>query len=129
MVTGLSMRNVQLRLWSKHTKNFTWNEQRNRYHNKNTNGKHRKYTLQVKEVVKQGTIFGPIMWCAETSTVNSTGEEVNYRYGRINIGMPVFMDDIATAGKTEHVRKGINNYARMEKEKKINFGLKTTKYD
>ena len=43
--------------------------------------------------------------------------------------MPVFMDDIATAGKTEYVRKGINNYARMEKEKKINFGLKTTKYD
>ena len=69
------------------------------------------------------------MWCAETSIVHSTEEEVNYRYGKINIGMPVFMDDIGTAGKTEHVRKGINNYARMEKEKKINFGLKTTKYD
>ena len=42
--------------------------------------------------------------------------------------MPVFMDDIATAGKAEHTRKGINNCARMEKEKKISFGLKKTKH-
>ena len=61
--------------------------------------------IQVKEVVKQGTIFGPIMCCAETSTVNSTGE-VKYRYGKINIGMPIFMDDMATASKAEHVRQG-----------------------
>ena len=84
--------------------------------------------IQVKEVVKQGTIFGPIMCCAETSTVNSIGEEVKYTYGKINIGMPVFMDDIATAGKAEHIKKGINNCARMEKEKKISFGLKKAKY-
>ena len=38
-----------------------------------------------------------------------------------NIGMPVFMDDIATAGKVEHVRKGIYNCPRMEKERKISF--------
>ena len=42
--------------------------------------------------------------------------------------MPVFMDDIATAGKAEHLRKGINNCAMMEKEKEISFGLKKTKY-
>ena len=81
-----------------------------------------------KEVVKQGTIFGSIICCAETSAVNSIGEEVKYSYGKINIGMPVFMDDIATAGKAEHIRKGINNRARREKEKKISFGLKKTKY-
>ena len=82
----------------------------------------------VKEVVKQGTVFGPIMCCAETSTVNSIGEEVKYRYGKINIEMSVFMDDIVTAGKAEHIRKGINNCGRIEKEKKISFGLKKTKY-
>ena len=82
---------------------------------------------QVKEVVKQ-VIFGFIMWCAETLTVNNIGEEVSYRYAKINIGMPVFMDDIATASKAEHVRKGINNCATVEKEKKISFGLKKTKY-
>ena len=84
--------------------------------------------IQVKEVVKQGTIFGPIMCCAETSTVNRIGEEVKYSYGKINIGMPVFMDDIATAGKAEHIRKGIKNCTRMEREKKISFSLKKTKY-
>ena len=87
-----------------------------------------KENIQLKEVVKQSTIFGPIMCCAETSTVNSIGEEAKYKYGKINIGMPVFMDDIATAGKAEHVRQDINNCAWMEKEKNISFGLKKTKY-
>ena len=39
------------------------------------------------------------------------------------------MDDIATAGKAEHIRKGINNCERMEKEKKISFGLTKKIYD
>ena len=84
--------------------------------------------IQVKEAVKQDAIFGPIMCYSETSTVNSIGEEAKYRYGKINIGMPVFMNDIATASKAEHIRKGINNCAKMEKEKKISFGLKKTKF-
>ena len=42
--------------------------------------------------------------------------------------MPAFMDDIATAGKAEHIKKSINNYAKMEKENTISFGLKKTKY-
>ena len=42
--------------------------------------------IQVKKGVKQGAIFGLIMCCAETSTVISIGEEVKYRYGKINIG-------------------------------------------
>ena len=83
--------------------------------------------IQIKEVVKQGTIFEPMCY-AETSIVNSIREEVKYSYGKINIRMPVFMDDIATAGKAEHIRKGIKNCARMKREKKISFGLKKTKY-
>ena len=82
--------------------------------------------IQVKEVVKEGTIFGPIMWCAETSTVNCIGEEVKYRSGKINIGIPVFMDDTARAGNAENIRKGIKNCGRMEKEKKISFGPRKT---
>ena len=38
------------------------------------------------------------------------------------------MDGIATTDKAEHVRKGINHCARMEKEEKRTFGLKKTKY-
>ena len=61
--------------------------------------------IQVKEVVKQGIILGAITCCAEISAVNSIGEEVKYSYGKINIGMPIFMDDIATADKAESSRK------------------------
>ena len=42
--------------------------------------------------------------------------------------MPVFMDDMSKANKAEHIRKGTNDCARTEKEKKISFGLKKTKY-
>ena len=73
-------------------------------------------------MVEQDTIFGPIMCCVEISTVNNIGEELKYRYSKINIGMPVFMDNTATWWNAEHIRKGTNNCARMEKEKKISFG-------
>ena len=33
--------------------------------------------------------------------------------------MPILMDDIATEGEAEHIRKGIKNCASMEKEKKF----------
>ena len=49
-----------------------------------------------------------------------TGEEVKYRYGMINIGMPVFINDIATVGKAEHIRKGIKTVQGWKrKEEKI----------
>ena len=60
-----------------------------------------------------------------TIIVNSIGEEIKYRYDKTNIRMPVFMDDIATTCKSEHIRKHINNSAKIEKEKKISFGLKS----
>ena len=47
--------------------------------------------IQVKEVVTRDTIFGTITCCTETSNVNSIGEEVEYKYGKINIGMLVFV--------------------------------------
>ena len=50
-------------------------------------------SITVEEVVKQGTIFGPIMCCASTSRVNTIQESVKYQYGKVEIGMPVFMDD------------------------------------
>ena len=34
----------------------------------------------------------------------------------MEIGMPVYMDDIAAVGKAEDIRKGIKNCARMEIE-------------
>ena len=85
-------------------------------------------SITVEEVVKQGTIFGPIMCCASTSRVNGIQEAVKYQYGKVEIGMPVFMDDIAAVGTADNIRKGIQNCRRMEIEKKMMYGLKKTKY-
>ena len=43
--------------------------------------------------------------------------------------MSVYMDDIAAAGGIAEIRKEIiRNCAKMEKEKKMRYGLKNTKY-
>ena len=82
----------------------------------------------MEEVVKQGTIFGPIMYCVSTSRVNEILEAVKYQYGKVEIGVPVFMDDIAAVGTGDNIRKRIQNCRRMEIEKKMIYGLKKTKY-
>ena len=51
--------------------------------------------IEIKEVVKQGTTYGPIMCCASTARVNEIVGKVICKYGNIEIGMAVFMDDIA----------------------------------
>ena len=68
------------------------------------------------------------MCCASTSRVNKIQEAVKDQYGKVNIGMPVFMDDIAAVGTTDNIRKGIQNCRKMEIEKKMIYGLKKTKY-
>ena len=70
--------------------------------------------IEIKEVVKQGTTYGPTVCCASTARVNEIGEKVIYKYGNIEIGMPVFMDDIAAIGDADTIGKGIRN---MEKWK------------
>ena len=85
-------------------------------------------SITVEEVVKQGTIFGPIMCCASTSRVNEIQEAVKYQYGKVEIGMPVFMDDIAAVGTADNIRKGMQNCRRIQIEKKMVYGLKKTKY-
>ena len=76
-------------------------------------------SITVEEVVKQGTIFGPTMCCESTSRVNAIHEAVKYQYGRVEIGMPVFMDDMAAVGTADDIRTGTQNCRRMEIEKKI----------
>ena len=68
------------------------------------------------------------MCCAATSRVNNIGETSQYSYGKADIQMSVCMDDISAAGGIAEIRKGIRNCAKMEKEKKMRYGLKKTKY-
>ena len=45
------------------------------------------------------------MFCATTAKVNDVGEKVDYKYGEIEIGMSIYMDDISVAGGPEEVKK------------------------
>ena len=85
-------------------------------------------SISMKEIVKQGSIFGLRICCATTSRVNNIGETLQYSYGKVDIGMPVYIDDIAAAGGIAESRKRIRNCTKMEKEKKMRYGLKKTKY-
>ena len=64
-------------------------------------------SITAEEVVKQGPIFGPIMCCASTSIVNEIHKAVKYQYGKVEIEMSVFLDDIAAVGTADNISKGI----------------------
>ena len=74
--------------------------------------------IEIKEVVRQGTTYKTIMCCESTAKANEIGEKVICKYGNIEIGMSVFMDDIAAMGDADGRRKGIRNCRKMETEKK-----------
>ena len=85
-------------------------------------------SMKITEVVKQGSIFGPNIYCAAAAKVNDIGEKVFYRYGKIEISIAVCMDHISVTGGAEDVRKGIKKQARMEVKNKIKYILSKTKY-
>ena len=66
------------------------------------------------------------MCYAATASVNDIGENVCYKYGDTEIGMPVFMDNISAVGGAEEIRKGIRKCRKMETLKKFEYGLKKT---
>ena len=78
--------------------------------------------------MQQGTIFGLIMCCISTSRVNATQEAVIYWYSKVETDMPIFIDDITAADTADNIRKAIQNYRKMEIEKKMKYGLKKTKH-
>ena len=66
------------------------------------------------------------MCCATTAKINDVGKKVYYKYGEIEIGMSICMDDISVAGGPEEVNKGIRKYAKMEAERKIKYSINKT---
>ena len=53
---------------------------------------------------------------------------MKYQYGKVEIGIPVFMNDIAAVGTADNIKKEIQNCKGMEIEKKMIYGLKKAKY-
>ena len=86
-------------------------------------------SIKVKDTVKQGTTTGPLICCSSTVRVNDINEKVGIRYGNhLEIGMPVFVDDVCAIGCANDIRIGIRNCAAMEEIKKFTYGIEKTKY-
>ena len=83
--------------------------------------------FSVTEVVKQGTVYGPLLCCASLAKVNDIGESLIVLYGEeVEIGMPVYMDDIIAGVDADDIRKAVRKLRLMEIQKKTTFGLKKT---
>ena len=68
------------------------------------------------------------MSCVTTTKVNDVGKKVDYKYGAMEIGMSIYMDDISVARGPKEVKKGIRKFAIMKVEKKMKYSLSKTKY-
>ena len=45
------------------------------------------------------------MCCEKTAKVNDVGNRADYKYGEIEIGISIYMDDISVARGPEEVKK------------------------
>ena len=80
--------------------------------------------IEVKESVKQGTQFGPLMCCANSAQINKMREKtVTHITPELSIGTLVFVDDILAAGSKDVIEKVGQNLGRMEIEKKYIFNI------
>ncbi len=77
--------------------------------------------FQAKEIVRQGTIWGPQLCSVTTDRINKMEDDVETRVNGVIIKSPVFVDDMNGMGKAE----GIENMGRkmdvLETTKKFSF--------
>ena len=64
--------------------------------------------------MKQGTTLRSINTSTLTSKANTIQETVKYQYVKVEIGMPVFMNDIAVVGAANKIRKEMQNCIRID---------------
>ena len=85
--------------------------------------------FEVKDVVKQGTIFGPLLCCCNTAKVTTIGEDaMTVVSPEVSIGPLTYVDDIAVAGSAPIVEAGGKKLVIMEQEKKYTFNTEKTNY-
>lgn len=60
----------------------------------------------------------------QTAKVNKISEKIEVKDGEVEIGMPVFMNNIAVTGGLENVREGIKHCKKMKIETRMEYGMK-----
>lgn len=85
--------------------------------------------IQVKDIVRQGTIFGPKLCCISTQKINNRIEPLQTRITpELTIGAPVYVDDILAMGSKDTVEAAIRNTRMLEERKKFKFNRTKSKY-
>ena len=84
--------------------------------------------IEIKEVVRQGSIWGPVMCSLSTEKINSIGQKVITMYGNELIQPLTFMDDMNATGNKSTVENMIANCSQMEEEKKMTFNETKSNY-
>ena len=83
--------------------------------------------IQIKEVVRQGTIMGPILCTVETDKINAIGETSITNIGpELPIKNLIYVDDIAGIGTKDSIETVGRNLMVMEERKKFTFNNEKT---
>ena len=78
--------------------------------------------IDVSEIVKQGTIFGPIMCCVNSVKVNEMQESTaTVITPELQLKGLAYVDDVMAAGNREHIEAVGRNLREMEVKKKYTF--------
>ena len=84
--------------------------------------------VHVKEIVKQGSVFGPKLCCASTGKINEGLEVEEVVYPTVRVKAMTYVDDINSNGGKEVVEGVMVNCGIMEKEKLWEFSTKKTNW-
>ena len=84
--------------------------------------------VQVKEIVKQGSVFGPKLCCASTGKINEDLENEEVVYPTVRVKAMTYVDDINSNGGKDVVEGEMVKCGIMEKEKLWEFSTKKTNW-
>ena len=84
--------------------------------------------VEVKEIVKQGTVYGPKLCCASTGKINEGLKEVEVVFPTVSIQAMTYMDDIEGGGSAKFVQAVMNKCKEKEIEKLWEFSAKKSKW-
>lgn len=85
--------------------------------------------IEVQNIVKQGTIYGPTLCSISTDKINRIEEKPVTTYGdNLNLDPMTYVDDIIGIGTKQTVEKVIKNCRLMESKKKMTFNNTKSQY-
>ena len=84
--------------------------------------------ITVREIVKQGTVFGPKLCCASTGSINKGLGKEERIYPSVGIQAVTFVDDINGGGSKQFVHAVMVSCQKKEVEKLWEFSLDKSKW-